>query len=596
MSRGWGLGIVVALSFGLVGLAGCGGGGAGSGSFAPKNPFPTRDKLAQLAAVQAKPVAARDVASAPDWKVDPAGLDTPPPVETRFGNVAKGSVTFSRELRCVARELARFHVEHSAAPDERVSRFIGGACGLTSPYFSTGFSTGQGDPNATDEQILAGWQKELKIPDSYKGMQVGVGFARKGDKLVVATAGMKPDAAVGVVVDRADASGLVIVHGTAPAKTEAMLALINRGAGVATCEPDVNVPLPAFSFRCTMAPDDKSAWVEVSAQAEGRLLTSSIALALARRDATTPLEYVTTRREVPAGKDLSTSLLDAVNRARAAAGVAPIALAPKQSATNTQLAPHFFAAEADNDHDKTDLVGLGLIAGWDVEGMIRDGDFYASLLSGNGDGNAWIDYALESPMGRHTMLAPSAKQIAIGVPPKDTIGGTGALVTTYAFFGSEDHAGDAQRVLLRLQRARLARGLSKPIPIKGLDRMKAQAALVRLGQKDAYVALNDALTEERDRSGVGVKGWVVGTHDIETMPLPPEMLTSPQLQVGIEVTHYRPEGVPWGLYVVFFLSPAGSAAPQQQTASASCTKTTERLSGCRSVAQARPRASGPSPR
>lgn len=591
LRRGWGIGFGLSLAVGSVGC----GGGAGSGSFAPKNPFPSRGKLAQLAAAQAKPVAARNVASAPEWKVDPAGLDTPPPVETRFGAVAKGSVTFTRELRCVSRELARFYADHGAPPDERVNRFIGGACGLTTPYFSTGFATGEGTAGATDEQVLTEWQKSLKVPDGHKGDQAGIGFARKGDKLVVATAFVKPNPTVSVVIERADAAGVVVVRGTAPAKTEAMLALINRGAGVASCEPDVNVPLPAFSFRCTMAPDDKSAWIEVSAQPEGRLLTGSIALALARRDANAPVDYVTTRREA-AGDDLSASLLDAVNRARTAAGAPAVTLAPKQSATNAQLAPHFFSAELENDQDKTDLVGLGLIAGWDVDGMIRDGNFYASLLSGSGDGNAWIDYALESPMGRHTMLAPGAKQIAIGVPPKEAIGGMGAVVTTYEFFGNEDHAADAQRVLLRLQRARIARGLSKPVPIKGLDRMKAQAVLVNRGQKDAYEALTDALSEERDRAGVGVKGWVVGTNDIETMPLPPELLTGPQVQVGIEVTHYRPEGAPWGMYVVFFLVPAGSAAPQQQTASASCTPTTGRLSGCRVVGQARPRASAPSPR
>jgi hypothetical protein len=369
---------------------------------------------------------------------------------------------------------------------------------------------------------------------------------------------------VQVTVAPADASGVVVVRGTAPAKTEAMLGLINQGANVAKCEPDVSIPLPLFAFRCPMAAGDRSAWVEVSAQPEGRLLTSSIVLALARRD-TGPLDYVAAERGAAAAAIEPAAVLEGVNRARAAVKLPPVTLAPAQSATNAKLAPHFFQAGLDGDQEKSDLVGLGLIAGWDVEGMIRDGNLFAALLSGDTDANAWLEYALDTPMGRHTMLTPGAQQIAIGAAPRDKVGGLGAVVTTYEFFGDDDHRADAHRVLLRIQRARLARGLSKPVPIAGLDRLAAQAVLVRDGQKDAYDALSDGLAAERAHAGRSVRGWVVAVNDIETMPLPPELLASGQLAVGIEVTHFRPAGAPWGYYVVFLLIP-GADAPQETAA------------------------------
>lgn len=73
-----------------------------------------------------------------------------------------------------------------------MSRFIGGACGLTTPYVSTGYSSGEAG-GASDDQMLATWQKDLKIDDAYRGKHVGVAFARKGDKVVVATATVQPD-------------------------------------------------------------------------------------------------------------------------------------------------------------------------------------------------------------------------------------------------------------------------------------------------------------------------------------------------------------------------------------------------------------------
>ncbi|MBX3190447.1 MAG: hypothetical protein KF819_25830 [Labilithrix sp.] len=537
---------------------GCGGGG----SFLPKNVFPTREKVAALAEAPVKPIPARAVATAPAWKVDPAGADAPTPVEQRFAQAAGGTITFTREMRCIAREAARFHLEHGAQPDERLERFIAGACGSTLPFVGFGAATGQMAPEMSDDEVIAQWAQKLEVPESYRNKHGGIWLARNGDRVVVATTIAKPEAVV--TVTQADASGVVVVKGTAPAKTEAIIALVNQGQNVATCDPDLDVPLPLFSFRCTMAQGDRTAWIEVSARPEGRLLTSSVVRALARRDAG-PLDYVAPARAAAGSTIDPAAVLEGVNRARANVRLPPVALAPAQSATNGRLAPHFFQASLDDDQEKSDVLGLGLIAGWDVEGMIRDGNLFAALLSGSGDAGAWLDYVLETPMGRHTVLTPRAAQVAVGVARRETVGGLGAVITTYEFFGEEDHKADAHRVLLRLQRARLSRGLSKPVPIEGLDRLAAQATLVRDNQKDALEALNDGLTAERDHSGRGVRGWVVATNDIETMPLPPELLATGQLAVGIEVTHYRPEGAPWGYYVVFFLVPSDAGS---QTAKA----------------------------
>jgi hypothetical protein len=546
------------------GALGCGGGTLNA-KVAKASPFPSREALAKLASAPVAPLAAQKVAVATEWTVDPNATAAPSLAEAKFAQAAAKSasgLTFSKELRCVARELARFHLEQREGnPDERLARFMVAACGVTTPEVLTGGSIGEMPLEMTDEQILADWQAKLKVPSEYRGAVVGVWLARKERRVVIATAVAMPHAEV--VVSPADASGVVVVRGAAPGNTEAVLALMNQGdKGVTTCEADPATPLPLFTFRCRMAESDKQAWVEVATRAQGRLLQHTMGLALARRDTATPLSYAATPhapRLVTSATELAQVVLEGVNGARAAAKLAPLALARGQSTTNERLAPHFFHASKTNDEAKGDLVSLGLIAGWEVEGMIRNGGLYAALLSGTADASGWLDYALDMPMGRYTMLQPNARQIAVGAAPTATVGGIGAVVTTYDLFGGDDHKADAARVLQHLARVRAARSLPQPVAMQGQKTLATEAALVNAGKKDADDALNTAMMAERDRSGRGVRGWVFSTNDLGLIPFPPELLAAGPLSVGIEVTHFRPEGAAWGSYVVFLMTPQADA-------------------------------------
>jgi hypothetical protein len=528
------------------------------------NPFPTRDALNKLAAAPVVALPAPNVAPAAEWKVDVVPMDAPLPVETRFAQVATKSglgLTYAKELRCIAREVGRFQLEHGAYPDERLKRFMIAACGMTNQAVSLVEEHGEGPATLSDDQLLTQWQSKLQIPPELRGTAMGVWMGRKGKRVVVMAASAKPQA--DVVVTPADASGQIVVRGAAPAGTDMVLGLMNDGEhGVTRCEPDLVLPLPLFAFRCTMAAGDKTAWVEVATRAQGRLLMRSYGLALARRDASVPLQYVAARGEktpVTTSEELTTAVLHGVNRARAAGKLAPLSLAPNQAATNERLAPHFVHAAMASDQEKGDVVGLGLLAGWDVQGTIRNGNLFAALLSGDGaDANAWLDYALEMPMGRFTMLDANARQIAIGVARP---GGIGAVVTTYEFFGSNDHRDDVAHVVDRLARIRAARGLPQPVVIPGMKDLGQQAALVNAGQKDAADALDAALVAERDRSHRSVRGWVIATNDLESLPFPPEVLAAGPVSVGVEVTHYREPGAAWGQYVVFLVAQDNGKGP-----------------------------------
>jgi hypothetical protein len=570
----------------LVALAslGCGADGLQRGaakhpkSLKAAQPFPTRDTLDKLAQTPVTPRPAHNVAPASEWTFDATPVDAPPPVETHFAQAATKAgvaLTYAKELRCVARELARFQLEHDAYPDERLKRFIVASCGLTTSDVSFAEQRGDAPTELTDEKLLTQWQSKLTVPPELKGQVAGVWMARKGKRVVIMTAAAK--AAGEVVVSPADASGRIEVHGTAPAGTEMVLALVNQGdAAVARCEPDLATPLPLFAFHCTMAEGDNTTWIEVATRAQGRLLLRSLGIALARRDASAPIKYAVAARDavpVTGGGDVSLAVLQGVNRARAAGKLAPLELAPNQAATNTRLAPHFFQSAMISDQAQGDVVGLGLLAGWDVQGTIRNGNLYAALLTGATDANAWLDYALEMPMGRFTMLEAGARQIAVGVAPPGAVGGIGAVVTTYEFFGSSDHRAESARVFDLMKRTRTARGLPAPIAIPGTKALGMQATLVNAGQKDASDALNDALVMERDRLNRSVRGWVIATNDLDSLPFPAELMRGGPVSVGVEVTHYREPGAAWGQYVVFLVmednGAGGQPSPQIQAAAES---------------------------
>ena len=559
------LSVTAALS--LASSAGCGGPEAKS----PKaltiaNPFPTKGALDKLARTTPKPMPPREVVSVPEWRVDvesEGDASTASPIEKRFAS----NVRLTRELRCVARERARIRVEHGAEPDERVQRFVNGACGLASPYGVSSYHwTTEVPAGTTDEQLVAGLKDSITVPPELQGKAAGVWLARKGNKAVVMMVA-RDGADVPVTLSTTDTPGKVTVRGTAGADVDYVIALVNQGkSGVAQCAPDRSVELPQYAFTCTLADGDPWTWIEVAARSSGRLLMRSTALLLARREPNAAVELTPGSGRSQQGgasdEEIVRTVLDGVNRVRQSGNAAPVTLASKQAVVNGRLAPHFFSAEASADAKTGDLVALGLIAGWDVEGMIKNGNLFGTMLTGARDASSWVDYALEHPMGRFVLLRPDARQVAIGTTSADG-GGIGVLVTTYSFFGAEDHRASSARVLDRLAQERAARRLPPVTALPDMPSLVDQARLVNAGQREPMAALDTALGTEAQRLGQPMRGWVLVTNDLDVLQLPKELLAPGPVAVRVVVTHYRPEDAAWGAYLVYIVSPAPA---QQQVA------------------------------
>lgn len=543
-------------------LAACGGAGR-SGKLTPKNPFPTRDALEKLASAPPKPVKTEKVASVDQWSIEAASLDgTASGAETTLSMAAakKGQLTLAKELRCVAREIARFWIEQKAEPTARLKRFVDAACGATSAV-DIWRTTVQVPAKVPDADLAKELADRLDVPASMRSRAGGVALARKGDDVVMMIATGRADAAM--AIELPDATGRARVTGTiAPhVNADLVVAMMNYGPGSVRCDTNFSVPLPRFDFSCPMAPDDQLAPLEIIVHEPGRLVTRAVASALVKRAADTPLTLAPSqrpKRPVTTPQELARATIEGVNEARAAAKLGPLVAAPRQAALNERLAEHFFAADRSGDGATEDTIVLGLIAGWDVEGLIRHGDFYATLTGGTNDASALLDYTLDAPSARTTLLSPEASQIAVGAPPFDRVGGLGMVATTYSFFGSYDHRADAQRIFDRLTGARLSQNLPKPQRIPQTPELASQAKLAATGRRDPMDALAQGAMLEGQRLGRWLQGWAFVGYDLDAIVFPRELFAPSAIAVGIEVTHFRPEGAAWGAYLVYVVAPGGA--------------------------------------
>ena len=116
-------------------------------------------------------------------------------------------------------------------------------------------------------------------------------------------------------------------------------------------------------------------------------------------------------------------MLAGLNATRVQAGLAPVRLAEAQSVTAARVARQYFAASlgpsglgdvAAGALDDMNTIALGLLAGWQVVGTIRDGTFFSALVPRTRDAGRWVDYALSMPIGREALMAPEIEEVALG--------------------------------------------------------------------------------------------------------------------------------------------------------------------------------------
>ena len=199
-------------------------------------------------------------------------------------------------------------------------------------------------------------------------------------------------------------------------------------------------------------------------------------------------------------------------------------------------------------------------------GTIRGGHFFLGAVAPTRDATAWLDAALERPIGRTALLDPVAQQIAVGPAIPGEAPALGAAVTTYALFDSNDHTEYERQFFRALAAARAARGVPPPERVGGIDEVRSESADVLLHGKQPMMALNELIRVAVNRTGSSVSGYVIETTDPAHVDFPAPLLRAGPLDVVVAVTHHRAPDAAWGQYVIFVLIVDDTKTTPVQTA------------------------------
>lgn len=490
------------------------------------------------------------------------------PWEEALLRSAGGSLTLTEGLRCFAQEYARFYLERQARPGEVLVAYMGGACALSGPGAAPAIVFGEVSDQHSDEMLLALWRGNVKrmLKPVAANPLGGIAFARGEGRAVLAVVQIERPAVIEVFTPAPNERDRIVIRGRLLRPVERVFAVVNRGRfGYDDCVFDPEVVLPDFAVACQLAADDASAWLQIGYVQPGRVLGYSVLGVLVRRDQTQLLAYRRrsgsdgeTARDTRAFREAA---LDAVNGVREDAGLGELELQEVQSDMAESLAPRYFAVLAGQaPAEEGDVVALGLMAGWDVDGTIRDANITSALVAETFDVGRWLDNVVEQPFGRSAVLDPGASAIAIGPIIDENFADSGrpvigAVITTYALFDDSELAVLQEQIYERLAAEREALGHAAPRKLDALDDdARGAAARLRGGKVTPISALSSLV-----RIGVGVlqrplQGFVVETSDLNQLEFPEHLLGRRVPEVSITLTRYRPEGEPWGRYVVLLVS------------------------------------------
>jgi hypothetical protein len=561
----------------------------------PPKPIVEFPSPARLSAVEARPATLPALPSgevppdgwtvpAPALAAEPAASDawTPQgPWEENFAGAYAASgrkAALTRAMACAAAEIGRFYLEKQAPPPESLRQFQTAACGVTAPAIGYNTLTGKLPAGAPDDKLLAQWKDQVgagmaaKVPASAK--HAGFWFGRRGGAAVALVVFESTPVALKPFSPVPDFNGDLAIEGQLEGDAAYFAGYVNQGRfGVRGCLVDPSVPRPRFRVSCRMAANDDTAWIQIVYAAPRSVLALPIVQVLARRDRQKPLVYAEPSRApsppVTDAAAFAPAVVAALNATRAEAGLAPVHLAEAESATASRVARRYFAAalgvtglgdagpEAMEDMN---TIALGLLAGWQVVGTIRDGTFFSAIVPRTRDAGRWVDGALALPLGRQALMAQDIDEVALGSALFDNPSSIGAVACGYRFHRGNDHTADVDHLRERIAAARQRMNLPPPARLKGMDAvLQRELARVQEGARTPVTALHASLEEASGRFGASMRGLVVETTSLDALEIPPRVLAQPGLQLEIGVTHYKPPGAAWAqlVIVVVYVSPAG---------------------------------------
>ncbi|HVR60825.1 MAG TPA: hypothetical protein VMU50_02950 [Polyangia bacterium] len=567
------------------------GGCATAGPSRPLAEFPAP---AELARIESQPVALPDLGAAPlpaeGWTVAAAAATSAPDetwtptgpwgrhFQAAFASTGR-KAQLTRAMACVAEQMGRFYLQNDSAGPDLLQQFVLAACGSLAPAAGYQLLTTEVPAEATDAQLIAHYAPQAtrdliaQVPAGATEIGSWAGRAKRRWIALATFATRQVDVQPFSLVP--DASGIIRFEGRMHAEVSLYEAYINQGRhGVAACHFDPLVERPQFRVWCQLAPDDQAAWFQLLVAPPRSMLAVPVLQAMARRDPGQPITLllasapaVAAAPGAPAAGDdgvvaFRGRLVAALNAVRVEAGLAAVSVEAAQSDAAARLASQYFGAALGNRQQEASTIALGLMAGWQVAGAIRNGSFFSAVVPGAGGTDAWLQWALTLPMGRHTLLARDIDTLAVGSTSFRKARGAAVLVASYRLHHGDDHSADATLLFQRISDARQRAGLPPAQRMSGLrPTLAKEVARVQRGEQNARQALDASLEAAVYRQHRDMRGLLIESMSVEDLEIPKEILNQATVSLEIAIAHYKPPGAAWAqMVIVLVFASAGGVA------------------------------------
>lgn len=550
----------------------CGPSTGGGGQAQALMVFPKQDDLSSIAAKPTPKIDLPKTAPAVDELGEIASpestksLDLWQPTsewDKMFARVVETSAVkpqLTNAMSCVAKAIGEFFLEHKAPPDMSVERFYLAVCGNVVPDVRVGYVTLDVPASVPEDELLKnGGPKFEPLLGKYlmpNSTHAGFWFGRKGNQVVSLIVTAKEEATIKAGPLSPNEQGDIVIEGRVNQEAQSFSGYINQGTSKAVmCAVDMSVARPAFRIVCPMDPKDETAWVQLFAMPPQRALGTVFLQALVKRSPDVVPRYAAVKYGAPAivktPEEFTSVVFESLNRARKTAGLNVVKMARSESTTAAKVAPHYFASAYGKEEPRNaDIIALGLLAGWDVQGMIRDAHFVSTTAT-TLDANRWLSMALEMPMGRHTLFAPEMDEVALGPAILSDQGVTGALAIGYRFHRSANHSNDKAFLFSRVVQARQSMGLPEPKRLLNygpiIDEELAQLNAGKLTPRDA---MNNIVQRSVESTNMSTRAFMVQTSSLQELQLPDEILRKKNLRMDIGVTHFKAPGAAWAQYAI----------------------------------------------
>jgi hypothetical protein len=251
-------------------------------------------------------------------------------------------------------------------------------------------------------------------------------------------------------------------------------------------------------------------------------------------------------------------LRDRFNALRARVHLPALQEVPLQSQTARALVAHYFTAADHQDWATLDRITLGMMAGWDVPGPLRDSQFL-SFRGASGDlGANFVSQLLFFPSNRAVLLDADATRIALASVEDDRKKAIWGLLTTYTTFQPRSYPEVERKLLDDLDRQRAVRGRAPALRVQLRDVASVlDAVMERLarGQVDPMQGLEKALRTLSYRLQRPFQGRVACAMAIDNFrPVyDGTLVDAEEVAVATKVGFYAAPGDHWGQYVSYVI-------------------------------------------